>query len=97
MLELGDHSRAEHQKIGRLAVASDVDVVVAVGIGARPIADGARLAGAGRAQVIEVDDADGAIVAVSGLARRGDAILVKASRAVGLERVAEALTSAVGA
>ncbi len=97
MLELGNHARAEHQKVGRLAVASDVDVVVAVGAGARAIADGARLAGAGRAQVIEVDDADSAVVAVSGLARSGDAVLVKASRAVGLERVAEALTSAVGA
>ncbi len=47
--------------------------------------------------MIEVADADGAVVAVSGLARSGDAVLVKASRAVGLERVAEALTSAVGA
>ena len=47
--------------------------------------------------MIEVDDADGAVVAVSGLARSGDAVLVKASRVVGLERVAEALTSAVGA
>jgi UDP-N-acetylmuramoyl-tripeptide--D-alanyl-D-alanine ligase len=97
MLELGDHARAEHQKVGRLAVASDVDVVIAVGAGARPIADGARLAGAGRAQVIEVDDADAAVVAVAGLARAGDAVLVKASRAVGLERVAEVLTAAVGA
>ena len=97
MLELGDHARAEHQKVGRLAVASDVDVVIAVGAGARPIADGARLAGAGHAQVIEVDDADAAVVAVAGLARAGDAVLVKASRAVGLERVAEVLTAAVGA
>jgi UDP-N-acetylmuramoyl-tripeptide--D-alanyl-D-alanine ligase len=97
MLELGDHARAEHQKVGRLAVASDVDVVIAVGPGARPIADGARLAGAGRAHVIEVEDADTAVVAVAGLARAGDAVLVKASRAVGLERVAEVLTAAVGA
>jgi UDP-N-acetylmuramoyl-tripeptide--D-alanyl-D-alanine ligase len=97
MLELGGHARAEHQKVGRLAVASDVDVVIAVGAGARPIADGARLAGAGRARVIEVDDADAAVVAVAGVARAGDAVLVKASRAVGLERVAEVLTAAVGA
>jgi UDP-N-acetylmuramoyl-tripeptide--D-alanyl-D-alanine ligase len=97
MLELGDHARAEHQKVGRLAVASDVDIVIAVGTGARPIADGARLAGAGRAQVIEVDDAERAVAAVTELARAGDAVLVKASRAVGLERVAEALAAAVGA
>jgi UDP-N-acetylmuramoyl-tripeptide--D-alanyl-D-alanine ligase len=97
MLELGDHARAEHQKVGRLAVSSDVDIVVAVGAGARPIADGARLAGAGRAQVIEVDDAAEAAKAVIELARAGDAVLVKASRAVGLERVAEALAAAVDA
>src|ERR687897_154885 len=97
MLELGDHARAEHQKIGRLAVASQVDVVIAVGNGARPIADGARWAGNGGAQVIEVDDADRAVMAVAALAGPGDAVLVKASRAVGLERVAEALTESVGA
>jgi UDP-N-acetylmuramoyl-tripeptide--D-alanyl-D-alanine ligase len=96
MLELGDHSRAEHEAIGRLAVESDVDVVIAVGAAAQPIADGARGAGAGGAQVIEVDGADGALAAVTEHARKGDAVLVKASRAVGLERVAEALTSAVG-
>jgi UDP-N-acetylmuramoyl-tripeptide--D-alanyl-D-alanine ligase len=97
MLELGDHARAEHQKIGRLAVASQVDVVIAVGNGARPIADGARWAANGGAQVIEVDDADRAVMAVAALAGPGDAVLVKASRAVGLERVAEALTESVGA
>jgi len=95
MLELGDHARAEHQRVGRLAVASDVDIVIAVGLGARPIADGARLAGG--AHVIEVDDADSASKAVAELVHAGDAVLVKASRAVGLERVAESLTAAVGA
>jgi UDP-N-acetylmuramoyl-tripeptide--D-alanyl-D-alanine ligase len=96
MLELGDHSRAEHEAIGRLAVESDVDLVIAVGAAAQPIADGARGAGAGGAQVIAVDDADAALAAVTEHARQGDAVLVKASRAVGLERVAEALTAAVG-
>jgi UDP-N-acetylmuramoyl-tripeptide--D-alanyl-D-alanine ligase len=95
MLELGDHSRAEHERVGRLAIESDVDIVIAVGAGARPIADGARAAG-GR-KVIEVDDVDGALAAVTEQARQGDAVLVKASRAVGLERVAETLTEAVGA
>jgi UDP-N-acetylmuramoyl-tripeptide--D-alanyl-D-alanine ligase len=96
MLELGSHARAEHQRIGRLAVSSDVDIVIAVGSGARPIADGARLAGGGT-HVIEVDDADSASKAVADLVHAGDAVLVKASRAVGLERVAESLTAAVGA
>jgi UDP-N-acetylmuramoyl-tripeptide--D-alanyl-D-alanine ligase len=97
MLELGDHSVTEHERIGRLAVESDVDVVIAVGAGARPIADGALAGGGGATKVIEVDGADGALAAVREHAHAGDAILVKASRAVELERVAEALTVPVGA
>jgi UDP-N-acetylmuramoyl-tripeptide--D-alanyl-D-alanine ligase len=93
MLELGDHARDEHERIGRLAVECGIDFVIAVGAGAQPIAEGARVAGGDK--VIEVDDADGALAEVSEHARPGDAVLVKASRAVGLERVAEALTVAV--
>jgi UDP-N-acetylmuramoyl-tripeptide--D-alanyl-D-alanine ligase len=93
MLELGDHSRAEHEAIGRLAVDCDVDIVIAVGAAAQPIADGTAAAGG---QVIAVEDVDGALAAVTEHARKGDAVLVKASRAVGLERVAEALTAEVG-
>jgi UDP-N-acetylmuramoyl-tripeptide--D-alanyl-D-alanine ligase len=95
MLELGDHAREEHERVGRLAAESEIDVVIAVGVGAQPIADGARAAGVHT--VIQVDDADDALAEVSQNARAGDAVLVKASRAVGLERVAEALTVAVGA
>src|SRR6201999_3506314 len=40
MLELGETSAAEHHGIGEYA-ATRADVVVAVGEGARPIADGA--------------------------------------------------------
>jgi UDP-N-acetylmuramoyl-tripeptide--D-alanyl-D-alanine ligase len=73
-----------------------VDVVIAVGPGARPIADGARAADAG-AEVLEVDDADSALAELTEHTGPGDAVLVKASRAVGLERVAEALTPGAGA
>jgi UDP-N-acetylmuramoyl-tripeptide--D-alanyl-D-alanine ligase len=95
MLELGEHADAEHERIGRLAGESGIDVVIAVGAGGRPMAMGARAAGVD--QIVEVGDADGAVVAVREQARAGDAVLVKASRAVGLERVAEALTEAAGA
>jgi UDP-N-acetylmuramoyl-tripeptide--D-alanyl-D-alanine ligase len=94
MLELGEHADAEHERIGRLAGESGIDVVIAVGAGGRPMAMGARAAGVD--QIVEVGDADGAVVAVREQARAGDAVLVKASRAVGLERVAEALTEAAG-
>ncbi len=65
-----------------------VDLVVTVGEGARPIGDAARTAGV---TVLDVPDRCAARVAVTGAAHPGDAVLVKASRAVGLELVAAAL------
>jgi UDP-N-acetylmuramoyl-tripeptide--D-alanyl-D-alanine ligase len=90
MLELGEHSEDEHARVGALAASTGVDVLVAVGAGTRPAAEVVR----GRGIVaLEVPDASAALEAVRGLMRPGDAVLVKASRAVGLEVVAHALVS----
>ncbi|HZP29981.1 MAG TPA: UDP-N-acetylmuramoyl-tripeptide--D-alanyl-D-alanine ligase, partial [Acidimicrobiia bacterium] len=88
MLELGQHTAAEHTALGALAAELGIDVVVAVGPVSGAIASGT----AGRATVVEVADADGALAAAGELVGSGDAVLVKASRAVGLERVAEVLS-----
>jgi UDP-N-acetylmuramoyl-tripeptide--D-alanyl-D-alanine ligase len=87
MRELGDHSEAEHAALGRLASELAVDLVVAVGAVAPAIRSGA----AAPTHVVEVADADGALAALEGTLGPDDAVLVKASRAVGLERVAEVL------
>ncbi|GAA2687979.1 UDP-N-acetylmuramoyl-tripeptide--D-alanyl-D-alanine ligase [Streptomyces aculeolatus] len=84
MLELGEESDAEHRAVGAYA-ASRADLVLAVGEAARPIADGAgtgavALAGNGAA----VDWLRGNLAA-------GDVVLVKGSRAAGLDEVAAAL------
>jgi len=84
MAELGDIATDEHDALGRLA-ASQVSRVVAVGEPARAIAHGADLAG-GDAQW--VPDADAAITLLEKELQPGDVVLVKASRAVGLESVA---------
>lgn len=91
MLELGPLADDEHAKMGRLAAELGVDAVVAVGAGARPVATGARAAGIGEA--VEVTTPSAALSAVVALTSPGDAVLVKASRAVGLEVVADALVS----
>lgn len=90
MAELGDRTGAEHASIGRLAGERAIDVVVAVGVATTPLASAARDAGC---DVREVDAVDGAIDVVLREVAAGDAVLVKASRVVGLERVAEALHS----
>ena len=88
MRELGDLSAREHAALGVLVGTTAVDVLIAVGPEAAPLAEAARSAGV---SVTEVPDAAAALEAVSGFVVAGDAVLVKGSRAVGLELVATAL------
>lgn len=91
MLELGDHSAAEHERVGR-AAAEVADLVVVVGDEAGALARGAgELDGATGTAVRAVADAEAAAVLLARSCEPGDAVLVKASRAVALERVVEAL------
>jgi UDP-N-acetylmuramoyl-tripeptide--D-alanyl-D-alanine ligase len=91
MAELGPDGPAEHDALGRLAVRLDVSRVVAVGEPARPIHHGASLEGSWDGESSWVPDPDAAVALLRGELRPGDVVLVKASRAVGLERVALAL------
>jgi UDP-N-acetylmuramoyl-tripeptide--D-alanyl-D-alanine ligase len=93
MAELGDASRAEHDAVGRLAVRLDVSRVIAVGEAARPISLGAALEGSWNGESEWVPDVDAAVARLRAELRPGDVVLVKASRAAGLERVAERLLS----
>jgi UDP-N-acetylmuramoyl-tripeptide--D-alanyl-D-alanine ligase len=92
MRELGDASRDAHVAIGELAAALNVDVVVGVGEGGAAIADAAATV----AQRVNVADANEALDAVRTIVAPGDVVLVKASRAVGLEHVATGLLGAAG-
>ena len=88
MLELGECSRSEHEAVGTLAGVLGIDVVVAVGEASRATADAAAASGA---VAVHVADRDAALRAVAGIVQPGDAVLVKASRLVGLEAVAHAI------
>ena len=91
MREIGDASVEEHDSIGRLAVRLDVSKLVAVGEGARPVHLGAAHEGSWGEESTWVPDVDAAIALLQEQVRPGDVVLVKASRSIGLERVAEAL------
>jgi UDP-N-acetylmuramoyl-tripeptide--D-alanyl-D-alanine ligase len=92
MAELGDHEAAEHDRIGRLAVRLGVSRLVAVGRETRPMFEAARLEGMTPEELTMVAGAGEAIAMLRGALRPGDVVLVKASRAVGLERVAFAIS-----
>jgi UDP-N-acetylmuramoyl-tripeptide--D-alanyl-D-alanine ligase len=91
MRELGDLSAEEHARAGALAAEVGVTLLVVVGDGARQLAAGGRAAGV--PEVLEVEDAPEALRALQGRLGPGDMVLVKASRAVGLESVADAIAA----
>ncbi len=90
MLELGRYSVEEHARVGRL-VAEVADVVIAVGIRARGLAAAARDAGLPEESVQTFDSAVEAIPAITTLIQQGDALLIKGSQSMRMERVVEAL------
>lgn len=94
MKELGDEAVTAHDEIGRLAVRLNIGQVIAVGEGARPIHMGAAHEGSWNGESAYVADIDEAVALLSDVLQPGDIVLVKASRSVGLERVAVALGAA---
>ena len=81
MAELGAYTEEGHREVGVAVEELAIDEVVAIGPQAR--AYGGR----------HVDTVDEALALLDGLLRPGDCVLVKAARMMGLERVAEALTT----
>jgi UDP-N-acetylmuramoyl-tripeptide--D-alanyl-D-alanine ligase len=89
MAELGADAAAFHVQVGAAAQRVGVDGLLAVGPLARNYLEGAE-------QVAErrwVPTVEEAIAALDDFLRPRDAVLVKASRAAGLEAVAEAITA----
>ena len=86
MLELGPGEVAYHEEIGAVAATAGVDLLVTVGPLAAHI--GAAFEGGSHHHV---DDARAAAALLPDLLEPGDTVLVKASRGVGLEVVAQTL------
>jgi UDP-N-acetylmuramoyl-tripeptide--D-alanyl-D-alanine ligase len=87
MAELGAESAAYHRDIGALAGALGIGALVAVGDPGRQYVEAAE----GVPVTATAADADEAAQVARGIVERDDCVLVKGSRVVGLEVVAEAL------
>ncbi len=88
MMELGRMSVEEHRKAGAKA-AKACDILVVVGVRARDIAMGALDNGMKDENVLQYEDANKAALEVQDLIQEGDAILVKGSQSMRMERVVE--------
>ena len=89
MAELGPHSEGAHKEVGRRAAELGVAQLFAVGEMASVMGRAAR--GAGLSRVFEFADVETAAAAVKSFVKPGDLVLVKASRAMRLERITELL------
>lgn len=96
MRELGDASMEEHDAIGRLAVRLDISRLVCVGEGTRVMHLAASNEGSWGEESVHVPDVEAAIALLREQLRPGDVVLVKASRTIGLERIAAALLDPSG-
>ena len=91
MAELGPEAPAYHREVGAVAERLGVAALVAVG----PLARGYLEGAAGIPETRRAATLDEGLEAVRALLRPGDCVLVKGSRSVGLEAVADALAVVV--
>lgn len=85
MLELGPDALEYHREIGAYAREAGVDLILCTGPLSAALSEGAR----DRARYFS--DRDSLIAALPGLLEPGDAVLVKASRGMGLEHAVQAI------
>jgi UDP-N-acetylmuramoyl-tripeptide--D-alanyl-D-alanine ligase len=90
MRELGESSREEHESLGRAAHSMGIDRLVCIGDALIPTHEAALAAGLKSDLVTSLEDA---VSIVTNEAITGDVIVVKASRGIALERVADALSA----
>ena len=94
MLELGPNAALMHEEVGEFLARQGIDQLVACGLLGRRIAKGAKRAGLDQSHILEVPDARAAAIAAKRVVQPGDVVLIKASRGMKLELVADALQGA---
>lgn len=93
MAELGSLAELAHFRIGERVAELPIDSLVTVGERAAHIADGARAAGMSASDIRPCATVEEASEVLDDLMAPGEAVLVKASRVMGLERVVEGLVN----
>ena len=87
MLELGSASIELHREVGLLAAKAGVEVLVTVGEYASFTKEGALAGGIPRENVSSYHERHGLAGIIRGILMRGDTVLVKGSRSVGLDSI----------
>jgi UDP-N-acetylmuramoyl-tripeptide--D-alanyl-D-alanine ligase len=89
MLELGDQSPQYHHRAGAELAAAGIDLLVAVGAFARDVVDGWQTRADRSREALAFPTQEVAWRPLWQWLRPGDAVLLKGSRLVGLEKIVE--------
>ncbi|MBI4459063.1 MAG: UDP-N-acetylmuramoyl-tripeptide--D-alanyl-D-alanine ligase [Acidobacteria bacterium] len=91
MMELGPSSGSLHYRCGQRLAELGFQILLTVGEAALPFAEGARAAGLRHENLVHLNSPEEAGERLRQLLRHGDVVLLKASRAVRLEKVWDSL------
>lgn len=86
MMELGPDEGRFHREVGEAAAEAGIDLLIAVGERAA-----GYVAGAGGIEAVHIATVEEALGEVPGMLREGDVVLLKGSRSMRLERLADAI------
>ena len=93
MGELGDIARQCHEGVGRTVAQLPIDALICIGDMSYYIAEGAKAAGMPEERISHVDSVADVLLLLEGRLSDDDAVLVKASHFMELDRVVEGLLS----
>lgn len=96
MRELGESTDRLHREVGEYAASRGLDVLICVGEKAALIGESAKQAGMAGERVVHYADVGLAIGAIPSGLSSGDVVLLKASRAMRLEAIAQAIGACEG-
>lgn len=96
MRELGDASESLHREVAERIGTSPIDMVVAVGEYAKMVARTIRIASRGRAEVHAHGSTATARRRLAGYLKPDDTVLIKGSRALGMEVLVKRIRSVAG-
>ncbi|MBI3399357.1 MAG: UDP-N-acetylmuramoyl-tripeptide--D-alanyl-D-alanine ligase [Deltaproteobacteria bacterium] len=97
MLELGDIAQEAHKRIGRLVQEMGIDMLFVMGDFRKDFIKGAMDAGMASDTIYEAMDKNSLIKTLARIVKKGDAVLVKGSRAMTMEEVVQKLMSNIKA
>ena len=89
MYELEEYTRNLHTKLGTELVKTDVQKIIAVGKFAEYVSNGAVKAGLSKKKIFLAGNSEEAVEICRSVLKKGETVLLKGSRSVGLEKVLE--------